>query len=192
MLVCVCSIWAVFDEVSGYSLAVHPHCCAEATGYGSPRENKAVFEPYIEDDETLLWCLSAYVPITQFATKQQDAHRLYTLVVVPRQQVMDHLERNREVFEPYMEDDETFGDYLERMRGEAEWGGNQELVAASQLYKVRCACRCAAPRAGYDTVRAQPVVGCCNYQDLSSSCLTCERCLLACCSTAPCTFLCTG
>ncbi|CAM9911250.1 unnamed protein product, partial [Ectocarpus sp. 4 AP-2014] len=53
-----------------------------------------------------------------------------------RAKVMDHLERNREVFEPYMEDDETFGDYLERMRGEAEWGGNQELVAASQLYKT--------------------------------------------------------
>lgn len=67
---------------------------------------------------------------------------------------MDHLERNRDVFEPYMEDDETFGDYLGRMRGEAEWGGNQELVAASQLYKVRCVCRRAAPRVAYDTVRA--------------------------------------
>lgn len=50
---------------------------------------------------------------------------------------MNHLEVNREVFEPYMEDDESFGDYLARMRGDAEWGGNQELVAASQLYKVR-------------------------------------------------------
>lgn len=49
---------------------------------------------------------------------------------------MDHLERNREMFEPYMEDDESFSDYLGRMRGDAEWGGNQELVAASQLYKV--------------------------------------------------------
>lgn len=36
-----------------------------------------------------------------------------------------------------MEDDESFDDYLVRMRGEAEWGGHQELVAASQLYKVR-------------------------------------------------------
>lgn len=50
---------------------------------------------------------------------------------------MDHLENNRDVFEPYVEDDESFDDYLGRMRGEAEWGGNQELVAASQLYKVR-------------------------------------------------------
>lgn len=50
---------------------------------------------------------------------------------------MDHLERNREMFEPYMEDDESFGDYLDRMRGDAEWGGNQELVAAGQLHKVR-------------------------------------------------------
>lgn len=37
-----------------------------------------------------------------------------------------------------MEDDESFGDYLDRMRGDAEWGGNQELVAAGQLHKVRC------------------------------------------------------
>lgn len=50
---------------------------------------------------------------------------------------MDHLESNRDVFEPYVEDDESFDGYLGRMRGEAEWGGNQELVAASQLYKVR-------------------------------------------------------
>ena len=50
---------------------------------------------------------------------------------------MDHIESNRDVFEPYMEDDESFDDYLGRMRGEAEWGGHQELVAASQLYKVR-------------------------------------------------------
>lgn len=41
------------------------------------------------------------------------------------------------MFEPYMEDDEPFGAYLRRMRGDAEWGGNQELVAASQLYKVQ-------------------------------------------------------
>lgn len=52
-------------------------------------------------------------------------------------QIMDHLENNRDMFEPYMEDDEPFSAYLGRMRGDAEWGGNQELVAASQLYKVQ-------------------------------------------------------
>lgn len=50
---------------------------------------------------------------------------------------MDHLERNRETFEPYVEDDESFDAYLDRMREDAEWGGNQELVAAGQLYNVR-------------------------------------------------------
>lgn len=50
---------------------------------------------------------------------------------------MDHIESNRDAFEPYMEDDESFDDYLGRMRGDAEWGGHQELVAASQLYKVK-------------------------------------------------------
>ncbi|CAN0126375.1 unnamed protein product [Scytosiphon promiscuus] len=53
-----------------------------------------------------------------------------------RSKVMDHLEKNREVFEPYVEDDESFDDYLARMRRDAEWGGNQELVAASQLYRA--------------------------------------------------------
>lgn len=52
-------------------------------------------------------------------------------------QVVNHLEHNRQVFEPYMEDDEPFDEYIKRMRCDAEWGGNQELVAASQLYKVR-------------------------------------------------------
>lgn len=55
----------------------------------------------------------------------------------PPPQVMNHIETNRDAFEPYMEDDESFDDYLGRMRGDAEWGGHQELVAASQLYKVR-------------------------------------------------------
>lgn len=50
---------------------------------------------------------------------------------------MDHIENNRDAFEPYMEDDESFDDYMGRMRGDAEWGGHQELVAASQLYEVR-------------------------------------------------------
>lgn len=60
-----------------------------------------------------------------------------TFVLCLSLKVMDHLEKNREVFEPYVEDDESFDNYLGRMRGEAEWGGNQELVAASQLYEVR-------------------------------------------------------
>lgn len=131
--------------------------------------------------------------MAQFSTKCQDDHWLYTLIVVPRRQVMDHLERNREVFEPYMEDDETFGDYLERMRGEAEWGGNQELVAVSQLYKVHCVCRGAAPRAGYDTVRAQPVVECCcNYQCFRAPAWRVSIVSSYVAPQLPCTYLCTG
>ena len=49
---------------------------------------------------------------------------------------MEHIKENQEIFEPYVEDDEPFDDYLFRMRRDAEWGGNQELVAASQLFKV--------------------------------------------------------
>lgn len=67
-----------------------------------------------------------------------DAPHLLCVCVFFPSQIMDHLESNRDMFEPYMEDDEPFGAYLRRMRGDAEWGGNQELVAASQLYKVHC------------------------------------------------------
>lgn len=36
-------------------------------------------------------------------------------------------------FEPFMEDDEKFDGYLARMSKDGEWGGHQELYAASQL-----------------------------------------------------------
>ncbi|CAM9499007.1 unnamed protein product, partial [Ascophyllum nodosum] len=59
-----------------------------------------------------------------------EEHALY------REKVMEHIKENQEIFEPYVEDDEPFDDYLFRMRRDAEWGGNQELVAASQLFKA--------------------------------------------------------
>jgi OTU domain-containing protein 3 len=53
-----------------------------------------------------------------------------------RQQVMDFIEQNSEHFELFIEDDESFVDYLSRMRGNGEWGGHQELYAASQVLNV--------------------------------------------------------
>jgi hypothetical protein len=50
-----------------------------------------------------------------------------------RQRIMDYVETNRDDFEPFMEDDESFDDYVERMREDGEWGGNQELCAAARL-----------------------------------------------------------
>jgi OTU domain-containing protein 3 len=49
---------------------------------------------------------------------------------------MSYIEEHRDEFEPFMEDDEPFDTYVHRMRNEKEWGGHQELFAASQLFKV--------------------------------------------------------
>lgn len=53
-----------------------------------------------------------------------------------RQQVMDFIEQNSEHFELFIEDDESFVDYLNRMRRNGEWGGHQELYAASQVLNI--------------------------------------------------------
>jgi OTU domain-containing protein 3 len=50
-----------------------------------------------------------------------------------RQRIIDYVETNRDDFEPFMEDDEPFDDYVDRMREDGEWGGNQELCAAARL-----------------------------------------------------------
>ncbi|CAM9829515.1 unnamed protein product, partial [Phaeothamnion confervicola] len=53
-----------------------------------------------------------------------------------RAKVVGYIEEQRELFEAFMEDDEPFGDYVERMRGGGEWGGHQELYAAAQHFGV--------------------------------------------------------
>lgn len=49
-----------------------------------------------------------------------------------REKIMSYIEDNREHFSLFMEDDEPFDDYLARMKTSGEWGGHQELYAASQ------------------------------------------------------------
>jgi len=49
---------------------------------------------------------------------------------------MNYIEGNEDHFAPFMEDDEPFGDYIGRMRTCREWGGHQELYAASQCLRV--------------------------------------------------------
>jgi OTU domain-containing protein 3 len=50
--------------------------------------------------------------------------------------VVDHMAVHPEDFSPFVEDDEPFVDYIERMRGDGEWAGNLELQAASVALKV--------------------------------------------------------
>lgn len=53
-----------------------------------------------------------------------------------RGRVLDYIEQHETHFSLFIEDDESFEDYLSRMRTQAEWGGHQELYAASQLLNV--------------------------------------------------------
>ncbi|KAG6622967.1 OTU domain-containing protein 3 [Phytophthora cinnamomi] len=53
-----------------------------------------------------------------------------------RGKIVDYLEQHRDDFEPFMEDEEKFDRYCERMREDGTWGGNQELYAAARLFQV--------------------------------------------------------
>ena len=53
-----------------------------------------------------------------------------------RETLCDFVEASRDDFEPFIEDDEPFDDYLDRMRQNGEWGGNFELAAAVQCFGV--------------------------------------------------------
>jgi hypothetical protein len=49
-----------------------------------------------------------------------------------RKKIVEYIEQNQEHFSLFMEDDETFNDYVERMKSNSEWGGHLELFSASQ------------------------------------------------------------
>lgn len=53
-----------------------------------------------------------------------------------RKRIVDYLEQHRDDFEPFMEDEEKFDKYCDRMREDGTWGGNQELYAAARLFQV--------------------------------------------------------
>jgi len=52
-----------------------------------------------------------------------------------RQRIVEHIIDNREYFEPFIEDDEKFDDYVKDMIRDAVWGGNLEIQAFSMLYQ---------------------------------------------------------
>ncbi len=49
---------------------------------------------------------------------------------------MDFIVAHREYFQPFVENDEKFDDYVADMRKEAIWGGNMEIQAFSMLFSV--------------------------------------------------------
>ena len=47
-----------------------------------------------------------------------------------------YIEKERAHFELFIEDDESFDEYLSRLKSNGEWGGNAEVFAAAQLYRA--------------------------------------------------------
>lgn len=53
-----------------------------------------------------------------------------------RKMVVDYLEEHREDFEPFVEDDVSFDDYLKTMREESTWAGHMEIQATSLVTRT--------------------------------------------------------
>jgi OTU domain-containing protein 3 len=53
-----------------------------------------------------------------------------------RAAIMKFVEENRDMFEPFVEDDVPFPDYVAKMKTNGNWGGNIEIQATSLLYSV--------------------------------------------------------
>ena len=57
-------------------------------------------------------------------------HKIY------REMCISYMKKNEEEFAPFIEDDETFDKYLERMEEDGEWGGNLEIYALSKVLEA--------------------------------------------------------
>ena len=53
-----------------------------------------------------------------------------------REVCIDYMSKNQDEFAPFIEDDETYDKYLERMGEDGEWGGNLEIYALSKALKA--------------------------------------------------------
>ena len=57
----------------------------------------------------------------------EQNHKLY------REMCINYMKENKDEFSPFIEDDEPFDKYLERMDEDGEWGGNLEIYALSKV-----------------------------------------------------------
>lgn len=53
-----------------------------------------------------------------------------------REKCVNYMKDHKEIFEPFIEDDEPFDDYIKRMSKDREWGGNLEIYALSMLLEA--------------------------------------------------------
>ncbi|ESQ31201.1 hypothetical protein EUTSA_v10004429mg [Eutrema salsugineum] len=71
----------------------------------------------------------------------EDEHSKY------RSMVVQYIVKNREMFEPFIEDDVPFEDYIKTMDDDGTWAGNMELQAASLVTRCNiCIHRNMSPR----------------------------------------------
>ncbi len=54
--------------------------------------------------------------------------------ILVRSAINDWMEAHRAKYTHFMEDNAHFDEYIAKMRKAGTWGGNQELVAAGELY----------------------------------------------------------
>ena len=53
-----------------------------------------------------------------------------------REEALRFVDDNAEMFAPFVEDDESFEEYVTRMQQDSEWGGNIEIQAMSLFYSA--------------------------------------------------------
>ena len=53
-----------------------------------------------------------------------------------REKCVNYMKENKDVFAPFIEDDEPFDKYVERMSQNSEWGGNLEIYALSKVLEA--------------------------------------------------------
>ena len=64
-----------------------------------------------------------------------------------RARVVAHVEARREAYAPFVEDDEAFDEYVERMARDGEWAGHLEVSAATAVLRVGiCIHQAGSPR----------------------------------------------
>ena len=53
-----------------------------------------------------------------------------------REKCINYMKENKDTFSPFIEDDEPFDKYVERMSEDKEWGGNLEIFALSKVLEA--------------------------------------------------------
>ena len=59
----------------------------------------------------------------------EKLHRKY------RQEAVDYIQQNKDLYAPFIEDDETIDQYLQDIERDGVWGGQLELTVLSLIYK---------------------------------------------------------